>query len=721
MFMFMRKFRKNFKGDSLIEVITAFAIVSIVGLITVSGVVTSGRIKVQTNHIKNASYIADEALQEQSMYENMASDSVKIYNAADYNISTKSANTGSSPILTKSASKFSASGTDGDRTQGYKYYKMGVGSDTPNNPSVVSSGNGKFGMSGQWGMRFYIDPTVQVPDKFYIELEFTNGYPGESAQMEANNITFSLGGTHQDVDISNGWHSNVSWTNAFNNYAVRPQSYYIPTKDESGKIISISGLQSGEKNISFPDSGELSFLTYVDISNNDKKYRLDFIDLVFNWSCYSSYGIKLNIIDAEDNKYELASDGTGCVSKIKVYKRSSAFKEDCEIKTLYGSNSDYKMFGNENNSTINEKNIDSDRVADYDDEKYYIYFWKKGDPVYGGDGVWNEDFMKENIKYMLLEDSYGNGLGYNSLLSNKVYQRFREYLRVFETDYYSDYCNWINFTKDEKINADEQNSAYTTLIYYLYYMLDVKNISSSEHTIFLDKNIKIYAEYVSSLINDNSQDAYVSLSKIFYWWKYDRSYLDDVKTITKNNGEYYGTISSCLQSDYMIASWQNYMMSKLKQTYYKPDGNAYSDFASLCEKIQTENVNLNMKKAYKYVYDYFVNKEQASQRETNYANFKKDCTYTNEQISHLQNAFDTIKSMVESDAVKYANAKCSEDYLVKEMIIYVYNPSKYNEISEQLKSSQQGIDMTLNTRFNTQVYKDNFPQEWDAYSQSVLK
>ena len=63
MFMFMRKFRKNFKGDSLIEVITAFAIVSIVGLITISGVVTSGRIKVQTNHIKNASYKADELVQ----------------------------------------------------------------------------------------------------------------------------------------------------------------------------------------------------------------------------------------------------------------------------------------------------------------------------------------------------------------------------------------------------------------------------------------------------------------------------------------------------------------------------------------------------------------------------------------------------------------------------------------------------------------------------------
>ncbi|MDY3257806.1 MAG: hypothetical protein SOX14_05725, partial [Ruminococcus callidus] len=62
----------------------------------------------------------------------------------------------------------------------------------------------------------------------------------------------------------------------------------------------------------------------------------------------------------------------------------------------------------------------------------------------------------------------------------------------------------------------------------------------------------------------------------------------------------------------------------------------------------------------------------------------------------------------------------SEDYLVKEMIIYVYNPSKYNEISEQLKSSQQGIDMTLNTRFDTQVYKDNFPDKWNAYSQSVL-
>lgn len=770
MFMFMRKFRKNFKGDSLIEVITAFAIVSIVGLITVSGVVTSGRIKVQTNHIKNASYIADEALQEQSMYENMASDSVKIYNAADYNISTKSANTGSSPILTKSASKFSASGTDGDRTQGYKYYKMGVTGNTPSDDDGSSGGKGNFGMSGQWFVRFYLDPTVILPDRFYVELRLSGGLPGASGTIDAQKTQCTAGGVGYFNDQS-GNNKSVGWFYGTNS------GEYIRTGGEGLSIIdsdrNISKYTDG-RNVSFDSDGNLSFAWKYDktptenMKNNSINAFTDFqiFDVAFYWSSLTAYNISLHIVNADTGNECYASDGSSVMDRFTVYARdfgvgiasgvydhtkdttknwftpwgknpygftsndiqcsyqdaSGNWKlyKDADGKTIpnFTDTAKYQMGKQENghNAIYNFDNID------------YIYQWTKGHSGAESTENWEESFSNVNKRYMLSLGEFGTNKGENAFADGTT--KFKEYIRLNAEQYYKDFINWqtsMGFsTNFENMSDGDENKFYYT--YWVYYVLEIEKIRTSPNAALGDASetqiptgINSYYDYTFRTFDDNGTCS-DEIAKVFYWYKYDQNFYSTASQFLNEKSLNFSQVrkETYELNRYIDILSMYYYTDVLNKVYNKPYGSSFSDFTSLYKQIQIDNVDSSTKQAYKDVYNYFYNGEnQIQQRITNYNSFVND-TYTAEQKTHLQNAFDTIKSMVESDAVKYANAKCSEDYLVKEMIIYVYNPSKYNEISEQLKSSQQGIDMTLNTRFDTQVYKDNFPDKWNAYSQSVL-
>lgn len=763
MFMFMRKFRKNFKGDSLIEVITAFAIVSIVGLITISGVVTSGRIKIQTNHIKNASYKADENLQKQPFTDPLSSDSIKIYSAADYDISTKSANTGSSPINTKKAIRCKNSGTDGGKTLDYKYYEI-----YESNPADTS-GKGNFGMSGQWFVRFYLDPTVKMPERFYVVLKLSDGLAGASGIIDANKTSCTAGGVEYFYN-QEGHTKGMNWFYGAN------AGEYIRTSNDGLCIINNSGgikKYDGQK-VSFDKDGNLSFAWKYDMTptenmkNNAITARTDFqiFDVTFYWSSLTAYGISLHIIDADTGKECAAEGGSSVMDRFTVYARDFGLgiasgiydhtKDTTKNWFTPSGKSPYNFtsediqcwYNDDKGNWFLNKDTDGNTIPKINDTAYsqmgkqenghnaiynfdnidYIYQWTKGHGSSETTEIWEKGFSDVNKRYMLSLGEFGVGKSENSFADSTT--KFKEYLRMNSDQYYNDFLKWqsdLGFsTNFEDMSDSDENKFYYT--YWVYYVLEIEKIRTSPNAALGDASesqiptgINSYYDYAFKTFDDNGTCS-DEIAKVFYWYKYDQGFYSKASQFLGEDERSLNFSQVRKETSelnrYIDILSMYYYTDVLNQVYNKPYGSSYSDFESLYKQIQKDNVDLSIKQAYKYVYDYFVNKEQASQRETNYANFKKDCTYTNEQISHLEAAFKTIKSMVESDAVNYANANYSEDYLVKEMIMYVYNKTYYDNFLEDMRKAT--VEMSSNTRFDKKAYKDNFPQKWNAYSQSVL-
>lgn len=757
MFMFMRKFRKNFKGDSLIEVITAFAIVSIVGLITVSGVVTSGRIKVQTNHIKNASYIADENLQKQPIADPLLSDSIKIYNAADYNISTKSANTGSSPINTEKAIKYKNSGTDNGKTLDYKYYEIAE------SKPADTSGKGNFGMSGTWFVRFYLDPTVKMPERFYVVLKLSDGLAGASGTIDANKTSCTAGGVEYFYN-QEGHTKSMNWFYGANaGEYIRTANDGLCVMDSSGGIKKYDG-----QKVSFDKDGNLSFAWKYDttptenMKNNSITARTDFqiFDVAFYWSSLTAYGISLHIIDADTGKECAAGDGSSVMDRFTVYARdfglgiaSGVYDHtkdttknwftpsgkspysfvDSDIQCWYAddkgnwflnkdtdgntipkfSDTAYKQIGNQgngHNAIYNFDNID------------YIYQWTKGHGSSETTEIWETGFSDVNKRYMLSLGEFGIGKSENSFADSTT--KFKEYLRMNSDQCFKEFLKWqsdmgFNTNFEDMSDGDENKFYYT---YWVYYVLEIEKIRTSPNAALgnasesqIPTGINSYYDYAFRTFDDNGTCS-DEIAKVFYWYKYDQNFYNKASEFLNEESLNFSQVrkETYELNRYIDILSMYYYTDVLNQVYNKPYGSSYSNFESLYKQIQIDNVDLSIKLAYKNVYNFFYGKEQAPQRETNYTNFKKDCPYTTEQISHLEAAFNIIKSMVESDAVNYANANYSEDYLVKEMIMYVYNKSNYDTFKTEMTNS--GVDMSSNTRFNTEAYKNN----WNAYSQSVL-
>lgn len=783
MFMFMRKFRKNFKGDSLIEVITAFAIVSIVGLIIISGVVTSGRIKVQTNHIKNASYKADENLQKQPLTDDLLSDSIKVYNAADYDIKTKTLkNESSSPIYTGKAIKYMQSGNDGSKTQDYKYYN--IRSENP----ADAGGKGNFGMSGQWFVRFYIDPNIKkMPERFYVVLKLSDGLPGASGTIDANKTSCTAGGTEYFYNQT-GDNKSFDWFYGSN------KGEYIQTANNGLCVIDSSGgikkYTYGQK-VSFDENGNLSFVWKYDttptenMKNNNITAKIDFqiFDVAFYWSSLTAYGISLHIIDADTGKECAADDGSSVMDRFTVYARDFGLgiasgvydhtKDTTKNWFLVDGKKPYSFadgdiqckYKDENGNWLFYKDEKGNLSPKFNDTAYsqmgkqenghnaiynfdnidYIYQWTKGHGGSKTTEIWEKGFSDVNKRYMLSLGEFGVGKSENSFADSTT--KFKEYLRMNSDQYYNDFLKWqsdLGFsTNFEDMSNNVETKFYYT--YWVYYILEVEKIRTAPNAALGDASnteirpaVNNYEDYTFKRVEDQTDSmvrkdlefwetngSYADeIAKIFYWYKYDNEFFKKVEKflekqnikisdLNDNMFEYIDALSRYYWLDIMHKTitydYYDYNAGGVKITY---TGNNF-------QGIMTHGNYCASNQKYIDVYNYFYNgEEQIQQRTTNYNNFVNN-TYTAEQKTHLQNAFDTIKSMVEIDAVSYANAYYSEDYLVKEMIMYVYNPSKYNEISEQLTSL--GIDMTSNTRFDKKAYKDNFPQKWDAYSQSVLK
>ena len=731
MFMFMRKFRKNFKGDSLIEVITAFAIVSIVGLITISGVVTSGRIKVQTTHIKNASYKADELVQTGS---NESYSTFSIYSNAGnkYYDNTKPKELISEKLENISCNKYSSYKKEeaAGKKINYRYFDSSVsGSGKYERPDY---GKGSFGMSGQWAVRTYLDPNVELPSKFYVEVEMNSGFSGETLTSEAS------------VNISKNGISLSPWSNWWVSTRVGRSDHYRINRGEIKPLSSISP-------ITFDDNvKQIGFLMEFDNSNNDFDYQA--FDFEFFWSERVAYGLNFYIInavkgDANYGKDVLAKDGSDAFSKITVWGRN--FQDPCYNGSSTKVNRDYSKyvaegynwFKSASSKTPNSKeNIEKEELVnylnknykngnhnclyDYDNGNYegsnagkYIYLWTKDDK---SNSKWGDGYTESNRSYMLLLNYYctSTTVDRNNFRQNNDQRvNFREYLRIQSSDDYEKYWEWLDYCKNLGIaNSEADFNSWVPFSFYNWYLLDKMKINESDKDVcYIDKSTKSYIDLISTLVNDN-QNAYFCINTLCYWWLNDQPFLEEVKKYITDKG--YGIINinnagsstESHVSSYYRAFWIYYYISK---------GNTYQGFNSFDDYVKSFSSSYEFNYiAAKEVYDYFVNKEQASQRETNYANFKKDCTYTNEQITHLDEAFKTIKSMVESDAVNYANTNYSEDYLVKEMIMYVYNKTYYDNFLEDMRKAT--VEMSSNTRFDKKAYKDNFPQKWDAYSKSVL-
>lgn len=785
--MFMRKFRKNFKGDSLIEVITAFAIVSIVGLITISGVVTSGRIKVQTNHIKNASYKADENLQKQPFTDSLSSDSIKIYSAADYDISTKSANTGSSPINTEKAIRCKNSGTDGGKTLDYKYYEI-----YESNPADTS-GKGNFGMSGQWFIRFYLDPTVKMPERFYVVLKLSDGLAGASGIIDANKTSCTAGGVEYFYN-QEGNTKGMNWFYGANaGEYIRTSNDGLCVKDSSGGIKKYDG-----QKVSFDKDGNLSFAWKYDMTptenmkNNAITARTDFqiFDVAFYWSSLTAYGISLHIIDADTDKECAAEGGSSVMDRFTVYARDFGLgiasgvydhtKDTTKNWFTPSGKSPYNFtsediqcgYNDDKGNWFLNKDTDGNTIPKINDTAYsqmgkqenghnaiynfdnidYIYQWTKGHGGSETTEIWEKGFSDVNKRYMLSLGEFGVGKSENSFADSTT--KFKEYLRMNSDQYYNDFLKWqsdLGFsTNFEDMSNNVETKFYYT--YWVYYVLEVEKIRTAPNAALGDASnteirpdVNNYEDYTFKRVEGqedsmNRHDlefwetngSYADeIAKLFYWYKYDNEFFRKVKSfldakniqISDQSGDLFSYIDAI--SRYY---WLDHMDGTMTYSYNYNNGiydHSSSSFYSLVYDKLNEYYSYyfawNFKTNSFYlkcvdVYDYFVNKDQISQRETNYTNFKKDCTYTNEQITHLDEAFKTIKSMVESDAVNYANY--SEDYLVKEMIMYVYNKTYYDNFLEDMRKAT--VEMSSNTRFDKKAYKDNFPQKWDAYSQSVL-
>ena len=737
MFMFMRKFRKNFKGDSLIEVITAFAIVSIVGLITISGVVTSGRIKIQTNHIKNASYKADEALQKQSMYENMASDSVKIYNAADYDISSKSVISESAvPVLTKSASKFSASGADGGRTQGYKYYRMKVTEKPSDTPDNNSGGKGNFGMSGQWFVRIYLDPTVLLPDKFFLEVEFTSAFEGEGLASETD-INFGKNG------ISSGY-----WQ-----YGIRPNKigyYRINDGNDIKKLSSDSSITFG-KNVKV-----VSYLAEF-----DKDIDYQGFDVNLFWSTKTAYGLNFYIVNADKSdpdygKRVLATDGSDAFSKITVYARTGdAVVKKVENGSAEYSGRDYSTYKADGYNWYgvnfpsssqsmdyykNYKNGNHNYLYDFDNSNYegsnagkYVYLWTKDNK---SNSKWGDNYNTANRSTMLLLNKYSEGITVNSFrLSDtdmSYIRNFREYLRIEDKDMYEFYNTWIEYCKKNGMIDDEMGfDGKPVFAFYTWYILDNLEVNKKRiDKCFVGNDIKDYITFISTDRADAcgvfvDKNCYFCINALYYWWKYDQNFLlneflDYTKTKNINifdikNGD---SINGTSLVFYYRAFWLYYYIDIKGNSYTNPkDGKTYTNFKDLCDAMNQFE--------FRDTYLHFYGKDKLDSMKKNYDKFITDSNCSDSSKTVFNEYFNSIieKSIIDpKDAIKnildVSYKSNPNTYELTEITICIFDNAEYTKLKSWMSSL--GVDFSSENRFKNTEYKDMMATAWKYYCLDII-
>jgi type II secretory pathway pseudopilin PulG len=500
----MRKFKKNCRGDSLVEIITSFAIIAIVGVITVTGVVASGRIKVNTSNLQRASLSADEKTQ---ISNGTNGGTATIYREADYDTAT---GTGTNP-LSSGFTLLKGTGTDSSIT--YNYYDTAVTKDVD---ETTSSGSGSFGLGGQWTMRFYLEEDVtkqlNAYTEFYIMLTYIDGFPGESASMEYEKMNIDLLGytykltsiNYPDYKTSDG-----SWVygNTSTEFTKKTDGVYEYKKNETTGEYQLEKVANGSK-LSFEKNKNLNICyrcTNLEVTSGDSdggyeiRNSLQAIDCTYNWSAASSYSIDFNIlVKQSDGTYKKlqsanSSDG-GIYRRFKVYSRDFGDQSTNSTMTKYGENffrygtsnqfPDAKSAYNEENDIEKVKNKrgsvyveNNNYIYNFDDTSEYIYIWDKYDTA-NPDGLWSSDYAKINeMKVLSLENdvlAWVNFIASGASLGSGVLSKealFREYLRTQDYNWYCIYKEWLTnqkYTEDHgSASKDEKSACYCFYLYYI--------------------------------------------------------------------------------------------------------------------------------------------------------------------------------------------------------------------------------------------------------------
>lgn len=736
--MFMKKLRKNLNGDSLIEVIVAFAIVSIVGLITIAGVITSGRIKIQTAHIKNASLVADEILQNGGTKSSLTSDSddypIKIYNLkySEYKTATDADKTDKTLESIK-GSKYSAVGTDGVKTQTYKYYDTSVtgSTDKKDDTKGQTGGKGNFGMSGQWFMRFYLDPTVTLPDKFYVELRLKDGETGASGTIDANKTSCTAGGIMYYYQESNKSNKSVSWFYGSNGGTVvnlANDGIYV---NEGSGIFKYNG-----ENISFSSDGELSFYWLYDTTAQsdfcvDEDFQI--FDIAFYWSSLTAYNIELHIIDADNTSKEyLASDGSSCMDRITVHSRDfgvgtksydytgtgnwyRAYSNPCSLSgedysTGYNGTSGWVYYpepqlSDKAREYIGEQSNGHNAIYNYDNLSQYIYQWTKGHDGAESTEEWEDEFSDTNKRYMLSLGEFGKGKGENSFVDGV--QKFRNYARTNNEDYYTDFTKWVEECGYGRTSFEDLTNGTETKFYYtywVYYILEIEKVRSNPNAELGDASTDEIAEGISSYYAyafkefNNSATYSDEIAKLFYWWKYDSTFYGHVKDFLATKG--YTSISQVSEFASYIDAVSMYYYTDILKENYTEGTESYSSYESLYNAKRSENLESGVKQIYKDVYYYFIGQSYIDARTDLYNDFIKPFSGKTQE-STFKEVFDAVKTMSTGETAEYINSNYKNNTYVTEiyeMIIYIFSNDNYNKFKSWM-SGKSSVDFSDTDRY----------------------
>lgn len=641
-----RKNRKNFRGDSLIEVILSFAIIAIMGLTIVTGVVSASSIKVNTTRLKQASLEADKNLQDANTCNTAAA------TASIYNINTSGQKEGDAIVENLSTGKYIGA-SDNSRVQ-YDYYNIIYGGD-PENPLRSSSTKiRKFGLTGQWFVRFYLDQNT-VSQNHILKIKLSGGRPNSKLTLNEASIK----------DIRYGGYVK-RWEDVNNNWEGWESSNFTQSKTVT------------EKDLTFDPDGNLVMDVNVTINQNywnneDCSYDLDYIDMPIWWTGDCFYGVDIEFLN-------INADGTetsvgDIVNKYKVYGTALDV-----LSPAAGS----PLSSNFSSSLHDDCSLD--------DDTKYIYIWDRNDTA-NPNGKWLYDFQEDMNDRLLWRNEYRNMSTWNAG-NNGDLNFLREYLRTEDSTYYEEYKSWLgNIPDNQALTAEYTEENY---VFWVYYMLDILHADTTEsdsqdnvrilndtgteiHPTSFEDYARQYFASTSYTTNQTPRRTILKFLMTFYHPEYTSFYNDIVD---------YAQANSISESYYLEFLWAYYNIAKNKSYVIKSH-----EFRNLYDYCSQTAAN---ESAYGWEHGLYESHKKIWQHLTadqisNVKNLSNSTTPTIAKANEIIAAIQTKTTAQE--LAQYGNTSIdSNDEIrdfAREAIMSIKNPDEYQKYLDWLSANGQ--------------------------------